>query len=339
MAPLLAALAAAVVGLAAAGLLYQHLGAVRDARRFPLPGRAIDIHGRKLHVVIRGEGGPAVWFESAIAASSLSWSRVQPEVARFTTACSYDRAGLGWSDPPAGPLTLASVIDDLRTVVARSTGSAPCVIVGHSFGAFVCLALAAAYPRDVGGLVLVDPPTDWIAMDRRQVYLLRGARQMSKLGGILARFGVVRACVALLTGGAPAAPRHFVKVFGPSTAHTVERLVGEIRKLPPEVYPFVQAAWCQSKPFRAMADYLRVFEEAALSAPQCRIPDDMPVFVISAGDQPDAVKAAHERLARSSSRGRHIVAEKSGHWVPFDEPDVIVDAIRELIEALEWHVH
>jgi pimeloyl-ACP methyl ester carboxylesterase len=292
----------------------------------------VDVAGRRLHVVGRGEGAPAVWFESAIAASSLSWSRVQRDVARFTSAYAYDRAGLGWSDPPAGSLALANVVDDLRTVIAASQYAAPYVLVGHSFGAFVCLAFAAAYPQQVRGLVLVDPPTDWIDMDRRRMYLLRGAHHMSQIGAVLARVGVVRACLSLLTGGAPAAPRYFVKVFGPATARTIERLVGEVRKLPPEVHPLVQAAWCRPKSFNAMADYLRVFEEAA--AARDPIPRDIPLTVITAGDQPDDVQAAHERLASTSSRGRHLVAARSGHWVPFDEPEVIVGAVQELVESV-----
>ena len=79
-----------------------------------------------------------------------------------------------------------------------------------------------------------------------------------------------------------------------------------------------------------MADYLRVFEEAAAATREHRLPDDLPLIVISAGDQPDEVKTAHEMLARSSLRGRHIVASRSGHWVPFNKPGVIVDAIRDV---------
>ena len=337
---LLAVVGAAVV-VAFAGIVYQRIGAARDAERLSPAGRLIDIAGRRVHVVSRGEGAPAVWFESAIAASSLSWSRVQPDVGEFTATYAYDRPGLGWSDPSAEVLTAERVVEHLRALIASQSSAAstpaPCVLVGHSFGAFVCLMLAATYPRDVHGLVLVDPPTDWIAMDRRQIYLLRGARQMSKLGRALARLGVVRACLALLTGGAPAAPRHFIKVFGPSTAHTIERLVGEIRKLPPQVYPLVQAAWCQPKSFQAMAGYLTVFEQAAASMRHQRLPSDMPLTVISAGDQPDDVKAEHERLALSSARGRHVVAQNSGHWVPFDQPELIVAAIKEIVKTKTWH--
>jgi pimeloyl-ACP methyl ester carboxylesterase len=158
---------------------------------------------------------------------------------------------------------------------------------------------------------------------------------MSRLGGLLARIGVVRACLALLTGGAPAVPRHFVKVFGPTTARTLERLVGEVQKLPPQVHPLVQAAWCQPKCFRAMADQLRVFHEATEAA-TVRSPSlrDVPLAVISSADQPASVLASHEALVRMSSQGRHFVASKGGHWVPFDEPELVVGAIRDVVETV-----
>jgi pimeloyl-ACP methyl ester carboxylesterase len=80
-----------------------------------------------------------------------------------------------------------------------------------------------------------------------------------------------------------------------------------------------------------MTDYLQVFAEAAVSAPRHRLSRDLPLVVISAGDQPDDVMAAHRALAESSARGRHIVASGSGHWIPFDDPELIVNAVRELI--------
>ncbi len=326
--------AVALVALLALGIIYQLRGLARDARRFPPPGQRLDVGGYRLHVVCVGDGAPRVVLESAIAASSLSWSRVRREVARFTTACAYDRAGLGWSEQATTPRTLDRVVDDLHAVIANMHCALPCVMVGHSFGAFVCLAYAAQYSQEVGGLVLVDPPSDWVPTSSRQAYLLRGAILMSRLGGVLARVGVVRACLALLTGGAPAMPRHFVKVFGPTTARTLERLVGEVQKLPPEVHPVVQAAWCQPKCFRAMADQLRVFQEAteadAVRRPSVR---DIPLAVISGADQPVNVRSSHEALARMSRHGRHFVASKGGHWVPFDEPELVVDAIRYIVET------
>src|SRR3954447_2866215 len=91
--------AAFVVLAALAGAAYQAAAAAKDAARFPPPGRLIDLGpGRRLHVRCSGQGEPAVILESGIAASSLSWALVQPRIAEITRVCSYDRAGLGWSD-------------------------------------------------------------------------------------------------------------------------------------------------------------------------------------------------------------------------------------------------
>ena len=328
--------AAAVVVLlllGLAGLIYQSVGTARDTRGFPAPGRLIDFDGRRLHVRCEGHGAPPVLLESAIAASSLSWARVQPLIARFARVCAYDRAGFAWSDPPREPRTFDSIVGDLTALMSRLDDREPCVFVGHSFGVFVCMAYAARYRHRVAGLVLVDPPSEWMAMDRRQARMVRGGAMLSRFGGVLARVGVVRTCLALLTGGAPAAPRQFVKVFGPTTARTVERLVGEIRKLPPELYPVVGSLWCRPKCFAAMADHLRVLEESTASVGAIGSLGDVPVIVISSGDQPPDVIAAHHALARMSSRGRVVVAAKSGHWVPFDEPELIADAVHEIVES------
>jgi pimeloyl-ACP methyl ester carboxylesterase len=329
----LALIGSAVLVLLMAGIFYQLIGLARSARRFPPPGRLVDVGGYRLHAVCLGEGAPTVVLESAIAASSLSWARVQPEVARFTGVCAYDRAGLGWSDAAPAPRTMTSTVDELHALLTRTACAAPYVMVGHSFGVFVCLTYAARHRNQVAGLVLVDPPSEWLHMDKRQARLLRGAVQLSLLGGNLARLGVVRACLALLTGGLPAAPRQFVKVFGPTAARTLERLVGEVRKLPPEVHPAVQALWCQPKCFRAMADHLRALPDAAASAAQSGPIGDVPLVVISSADQTPDVMAAHEALARGSPQGRHVVASSSSHWVQFDEPDLVVQMIREVVDA------
>jgi len=324
------ALAAVVAMAMIAGAVYQSVGLRSSARRFPPAGRLVDVNGHRLHVVSLGQGHPVVLLESAIAASSLSWARVQPEVAAFTRVCAYDRAGLAWSDAAAQPPTIARLCDEMQRLLVTVGASAPTVLVGHSFGALLCLAYTARDPSLVSGLVLVDPPSEWAHMDRVRTRLLRGAVHLSRIGAVLARLGVVRACLALLTGGAPAAPRYFVKVFGPTTARTLERLVGEVRKLPPELHPVVQALWCQPKCFLAMAAYLGALQEAMVEAERLSSLT-VPLVVISGGDQPPDVIEAHRALARKSPLGRHLIAAHSTHWIPFDEPGLIVDAIRDVV--------
>ena len=317
----------------AAGAIYQAAGARRSARLHPPPGALIDVDGQRLHLVCGGSGRPAVVFEAGVAASSLSWTRVLPAVAAFTHACAYDRAGLGWSGRARTARSVDQIVADLRGVLARTAGSAPAVLVGHSFGAFVVLVYAARYPGDVAGLVLVDPPTEWQPLSAERARLLRRAVQASHIGRGLARVGVVRACLALLTGGAPGVPRNFVRILGPRALRTLEHLVGEVRKLPPEVHPMVQALWCEPKCFRGMGEHLGALGVMGEAAAAVASLGDLPLTIVSAGDQPADVIAQQKALAGLSSRSRHLVAAKSGHWIHLDQPELVVDAIRHVIDG------
>src|SRR5207249_3760662 len=149
---------------------------------------------------------------------------------------------------------------------------------------------------------------------------------------VLARIGVVRACLALLSGGAPGVPRNVARIFGPTAARTLERLVGEVRKLPPEVHPTVQALWCQPKCFRAMGDHIAAFEEMAAVVAKITSLPDVPLVIVAGGDQPPATIARQREMARLSAQGRLVVAARSGHWIQFDEPDLVVAAIRDVVD-------
>jgi pimeloyl-ACP methyl ester carboxylesterase len=107
-------------------------------------------------------------------------------------------------------------------------------------------------------------------------------------------------------------------------------LVGEVQKLPPHIHPVVQALWCQPKCFRAIADHLGVLAAKAPTVTRAVV-TDLPLVVISSADQPANILAAHEVLAQMSTRGRHVVAN-SGHWIQLDQPALVVDTIREVVE-------
>lgn len=297
-------------------------------------GRMIDVGGRSLHLVCAGRGRPPVVFESAIAGSSLSWARVLPEVAAFTRACAYDRAGLGWSearDPRRHPAGLATITGDMDRLLTNAAVERPVVLVGHSFGAFLACAFAATHPLDVAGLVLVDPPCEWHAMTRHRKRLLWGGIQMSRLGALLARLGVVGASLALLTGGAPGAARGIARLFGPTTSRTLERLVGEVRKLPDDTHPILRAHWSNPKAFRAMAGYMRAMPETAAFVAGLTSLGDIPISILSSGDQPAAVLEAQRQLMRLSPRVTLTIAERCAHWIQFDDPALVVRAIRSVV--------
>ena len=314
------------------GIVYQRIDAARCRRQFPPPGRLFRVNGHRLHAHCVGAGSPLVLLESGIAASSLSWTIVQPAIAKFTRVCAYDRAGLAWSDPPSCPRTFDRIVDELSGLLSHVGPHEQYVLVGHSFGCFVVCAYARRHPERMAGLVLVDPAFEWLSATPQRVRMLRGGRQLSRLGAVLAHIGVVRASLALLSGGAPGAARWVAKLFGATAAQTLERLVGEVRKLPSEVHPIVQALWCQPKCFGAMADHLLVFERSASTAAAVP-PREVPLVVISSANQPPEHLDAHRSVAAASLHGRHVIAARSSHWVQFDEPELIVAVVQELTDA------
>src|SRR5207244_2745846 len=144
---------AALIG-AAAG--YQALAEARDRRKYPPPGRLVDVDGHRLHLQCLGDGRPTVVLEAGLSTCSLDWSRVLPEVARLTRVCAYDRAGHGWSDRGSKPRTSQRLADELHTLLINAGIDGPYVLVGHSYGGQIARIFGTRYPDEVAGLVLVD---------------------------------------------------------------------------------------------------------------------------------------------------------------------------------------
>ena len=320
-----------------AGWLYQRHGTARDRRNFPPPGRFVDIGGTRLHLRDSGERSPAVILEAGIAASCLNWTSLQASLAPFARVYSYDRAGLGWSDPAGSPRTISNAIADLDALVTGEQIPSPFILTGHSFGGLLARCYAARYPDRVAGLVLIDPlaAREWLEPSESQWKTLRSGAGLSRRGAVLARFGVVRFGLALLSGGARLIPQMVARVASSGAGESaISRLVREVQKMPPETWPVVRAHWCQPKSFLAMANYLESLPASAAQACACGdLPPEIPVTLFSASNSPAGQLAEREAIARRSVKGRHIIARKSGHWVHFDEPELVIEAIREMMNA------
>ena len=301
------------------------------------PGALVDVGRRRLHYRCVGRGSPTVIFEAGIAASSLSWSIVQPEIAKLTRACSYDRAGLAWSDPGERRRSIASFVAELHALLERADIPPPYVLVGHSFGGLIIRAFARVHRGEVAGLVFVDSlhPEEWLNLSSEQRHLLRGGVFLSRVGAALASVGVVRLSLALLAGGAPGIPRRFSRLFGPRAAALLEHIVGEVQKLPEEVLPAVQAHWSRRRAFVGMSQHLAALpvccEEVASERDAF---GDMPVVVLSATNRDPRWLAADAALAQASTRGRHVVAAGGGHWLHLDDPALVIAAISEVVQVV-----
>jgi pimeloyl-ACP methyl ester carboxylesterase len=130
------------------------------AARSQVDDGLIDVGGRSLHLHCVGHGAPTVLMEAGRGESGATWDHVQPEVAKVTRACVYDRAGLGFSDAAAAPRAVKDVIQDLHALLGAGAMQGPYVLVGHSIGALYVRLYASAHPDQVAGMVLVDGTTE-----------------------------------------------------------------------------------------------------------------------------------------------------------------------------------
>ncbi len=320
-----------ILVLACAGLAYEKRGERQDAVRLPPPGRLVDAgDGRRLHIHVTGTGAPTVALEAGIGATSLSWALVQPRVAEFTTVCSYDRGGLGWSGATNSARTPTAIARELRTLLRNARLPAPYIVVGHSFGGLVSQRFASLYGDEVFGLVLVDPlaASEWYPLREQQKRMRERGVSLSRRGMVLAQFGVVRACLAMLMGGSRFAPRLAGRLAsGTGGSGFMDRMAGQIRKLPVDLWPAIAAHWCNPRSFDTMARYIESLPDSA--AEMCALQTlDVPATVITAGKNPGAARDPAPLLPDA----KRIVAEHSGHWVQLDEPEIVIEAIRELVE-------
>ena len=305
---------------------YHRIATRRERRRHPPTGELVAIEGVRLHVVSRGRGTPTVVLDSALAGSSLSWSEIQPRLAELTRVVSYDRAGFGWSDASPAPRTVDNMVEELDQLLANADVEAPYVLVGHSYGGWIAQLYASRHRQNVAGLVLVDTPhpREWMEPDRLQTSrVARGAR-LARRAAWCARFGLMRLMFLL---------EHVGVGLGVLSEHG--RIAELLRKTPAAIRSQLRTFWVQTSSLEALASQI---ENAPASAAKVSKETsdfgDMPLVVLTAAN-PDAKRLQDQLQTTALSRaGRHVVARRSGHWIPLEEPDLIVDAVRDVVESL-----
>ena len=329
-----AVLALAPIAALTAGWLFQRAGLKGDARRYPPQGLLLSRRGRYLHVLHQGSGRPAIVFEAGLAASSISWARVQPLAAGLGSTCSYDRAGLGWSSPLRAQPSLAQLLDDLRGVIAWAGGGDAVVLVGHSFGSLLLLAYLERFSEDVAGLVMVDPVSisEWSNCTAANQHRLQVGAALSRRGAWLAQFGVVRAALALLLHGGQRWSQQVGRHAAGPGATTLERITGEVSKLPVELWPLIAAQWSRPQSFRAMAEILETLPACAAAMRYPALPAELPVAILSAASSTPEELRERDDWLMGLVEAQHLVLPDTGHWLHVERPEEVAEAIRWCVE-------
>jgi len=298
--------------MAAAGFLYENISEARDRRFNPMFGRLIDVGGRKMHLDCTGNGSPTVVLDSGLGDSYLSWRKVQPEIARFTRVCSYDRAGLGYSDPSSQPRTSKVIAEELHNLLQAASIPPPLVVVGHSMGGYDARVYNSLYRNEVVGMVLVDAPHP----DQEN----RFPPELKNLEGSWQRESQFIASTMPL--GIP-------RLLGLCANDAVTR-----------------AADCNWHSAGEQLAEIRAFPESAAEAAAAGALDDLPFAVLSHDPDkpsndlpPDVAKPTNEawekmqeELAHLSTRGTQTIAKNSAHYIQIDRPDVVIEAVHKVVE-------
>jgi pimeloyl-ACP methyl ester carboxylesterase len=278
--------------------------------------------------------------DAALGGSSLSWTLVEPTIAPLTRLVTYDRAGFGWSDAGPFPRTAGRIADELHLLLQRASIPAPYVLVGHSYGGLVMRLFTARYPAEVAALVLIEPavPEDWIEPSpSRKAHMARGVR-LCGYGITAARLGIARAVSWLASIGAIAAARAVVGVVsrGGLARGEDEGLLAPIWRLPLEARRVLRRMWIQRRFYEALRSQIEMVCEGAgevLRESPAHY-GDLPLVVITAASADAHRLQVDGALALTSTRGRHVLVENSGHWVPLDAPAAVGAVIADTVRAL-----
>jgi pimeloyl-ACP methyl ester carboxylesterase len=283
---------------------------------YPPPGRLIDVGGRKLHLQCSGKGKPTIILVPGGSAFSIDWALVQPRIAEHTRVCSYDRAGLAWSDPGPADETVEQTIADLHALLRAAGEHQPYVLVGASIGGIFVRAFQRAFPGEVAGLVFANSTNRIGASVNGKVGLIWDLTEAE----LRSTFPLPRS----VKGPPPTRERDPFDRLPPHLQAV--RLWLDIRLWerwdPAKIRPDSTLSWRR--------EFLREFEETGAGT---EFPlGTLPVLVLSS----EATASKSERQSRHgaaagldflSANTLHITATGSGHEIHLYQPDLLVQAV------------
>ena len=259
-----------------------------------------------MHLLCRGQGSPAVILESGIPGASLGWTSVMEDIALFTRVCAYDRSGYGWSESGQEPRTISNITGELRDLLRTARVDPPYVPAGHSFGGLVVQLYASRFPDEVAGMVLVDSAHPDLA---------RRSGHLERMGGVALRLKLM-------------APLGIARLIIDPPAGSPESRPSSVRKMEKELL-------ATTRSFRAMALEMAGLRESLSQAAEGRPQlGRKPLVVLTEGRRRmEFWHGMQEQFTELSDSSEWQVVDGAGHFIHQDQPDIVVDAVRRVVES------
>jgi len=313
---------AALTGVAiVSGVAFEQWSRWSVARDYQPVGELFEVDGRTMHLYCTGAGKPTVIFQSGLdPAGSLAWVSVQPELANTNRACSYDRAGILWSDGRDETPTSNQIAERLHMLLGIASEKPPYVLVGHSLGGPLSMAFADRYRNETKGVVLVDSshPEQMKRFSPEALEAMEGPPP-AFIAKTMAATGLLRLLASGPMDGAP----DETQVAARFLPQSVSGVLAE---------------------FAALEEILGEPYEAGSFG-------DLPLIVLTAGKSPDELppgmtpeidaeisKVWSElqiELTALSTSGEQRVIDDADHYIQYDNPDAVIQAIRDVLTSIE----
>ena len=286
----------------------------REARLYPPRGQ----YFAGLHFYCQGAGDPAVIFEAGLGATYLDFMPIQKRVAQFTRACTYDRAGLGWSQSSSRPRTAQNAAAELLAALPLAGITKPVLLVAHSYGALVAESIAVQASERLAGLILLDP--SYPAEVR-----LEGAPStaLAPVLPFLIAMGAWRF-------------RNLFDRHDPRYSPEADREIGALTNRSTHLITFIQE-------IQALGESSHFLEIHFLDAHAPPL-TDKPVMILARGT-PDGAKNLASRhgqqmqLAHAFPLGSFEVIPAADHFIYLDNPEIVVARVREIVQAVRVSPH
>jgi pimeloyl-ACP methyl ester carboxylesterase len=297
----------ALLAALAIGAIYQAIATEIDQRAaFPGPGKMVNVGEHRLHMNCVGQGSPTVVLDAGWGYTSVEWSAwVQPEAAKHTRVCAYDRAGMGWSEPEPGPSNAAQTADELHALLQEADEEGPYVLVGHSLAGLYSRIYADRYPGDVAGIVLVD------STHPDQFEGSESALMLNRAAGVL---------------GPPVARAGIPRVFKLYPSHP---------ELPPLQREQSLTLYYTTPHQVATFEEMGTIPESLEKARGTGTLGERPLVVVSAADHDAKTGALQKELTALSSNSAQRVVEGSTHLSLVVDRDHARQTSEEIVKVVE----